>query len=99
MKQAMVMDALGQEVSMASSLPRSGSLMFRRRPKHFSVDISFIGMVEAGRFVDAMAACYADAASVQENGAGPRHGFAALIEHEQSGLAAHAAVRVLPVQA
>ena len=59
----------------------------------------FIHKVQAGHFIDAMSAFYADDASMQENGAEPRRGLPSLIAHEQAVLAAHSAVRVLPVDA
>jgi SnoaL-like domain len=55
----------------------------------------FIGMVEAGRFVDAMRSFYAADASMQENNAAPRRGLPALIEHERKLLAAHGSVRAV----
>ncbi len=57
----------------------------------------FIGMVEAGRFVEALQAFYADEASMQENSEAPRRGLPALIAHEPKVLAANLLVRALPV--
>jgi ketosteroid isomerase-like protein len=72
-------------------LPRHKEKM----PTHDLVQ-RFIGMVEGGRFVEAMKSFYADDAVMQENNGVPRKGLPALIAHEQKVLAAHAAVRVRP---
>jgi len=47
----------------------------------------FIGMVEAGCFVEAMKAFHADGASMQENSEAARQGLPALIAHAQSSAA------------
>ncbi len=54
---------------------------------------AFIAEVEAGRFVEAMEAYYADHATMRENLAPPRVGLARLIEHERQSLTrSHAVV-------
>ena len=57
-----------------------------------------IAQVEAGEFVQAIAAYYADDATMQENGAAPRVGRAALVENEQRVLAAFDKTRARCVQ-
>lgn len=47
-----------------------------------------IAQVEAGEFVEAIEACYADDATMQENGAAPRVGREALVANERRVLAA-----------
>ena len=47
---------------------------------------AFIAQVEAGHFVEAMEAYYADHATMRENLAPPRVGLANLIEHERKSL-------------
>jgi len=44
---------------------------------------AFVKMVEAGEFVEAMEAYYADDATMQENNEPPRIGLPALIAHER----------------
>ena len=48
---------------------------------------SFVKVVEAGEFVEAMEAYYADDATMQENNEPPRAGLPALIAHERKTLA------------
>jgi ketosteroid isomerase-like protein len=48
---------------------------------------AFVQQVEAGEFVEAMQAYYADDASMQENNEPPRVGLPALIAHERRALA------------
>lgn len=48
---------------------------------------AFVKMVEAGEFVEAMEAYYADHAAMQENNEPPRVGLPALIAHERKTLA------------
>jgi len=57
---------------------------------------SFIGLVESGKYVEAIREFYAEDASMQENGEPPRAGRDRLIEHEWRMLAAHQAARTLP---
>lgn len=54
---------------------------------------SFVGLVEAGRTVEAMQRYYAEGASMQENAALPRVGKPALIQHEEDALASIAELR------
>jgi ketosteroid isomerase-like protein len=49
---------------------------------------ALIALVERGAFVEALERCYADDASMQENGEPPRVGLPALIAHERGLLAA-----------
>ena len=48
---------------------------------------AFVQLVEAGEFVEAMQAYYADDATMQENNEPPRVGLPALIAHESKTLA------------
>ena len=47
---------------------------------------AFVKMVEAGEFVEAMEAYYADDATMQENNEPPRIGLPALIAHERHNI-------------
>jgi SnoaL-like domain len=47
---------------------------------------AFVRMVEAGEFVEAMEAYYADDATMQENNEPPRVGLPALIAHERHNI-------------
>jgi SnoaL-like domain len=47
-----------------------------------------VALVEAGQFVEALETCYADDASMQENGDPPRVGLANLVAHERRVMAA-----------
>jgi len=55
-------------------------------PKREHIE-AFVRMVEAGEFVEAMEAYYADDATMQENDEPPRAGLPALIAHERKVLA------------
>ena len=57
-----------------------------------------IALVEQGQFVEAIERFYADDASMQENGAAPRRGKAALVEFERKFLASLKSARTLPVE-
>jgi ketosteroid isomerase-like protein len=57
-----------------------------------------IALVEQGRFVEAIERFYAEDASMQENGAAPRRGKPALLEHERRFLASLKSARTLPVE-
>jgi hypothetical protein len=47
-----------------------------------------VALVEAGRGLEALEACYGEDASMQENGAPPRRGKAVLLAHEAAAQAA-----------
>jgi hypothetical protein len=47
---------------------------------------AFVAEVQAGRFIEAMQAYYAEGATMRENLAPPRVGLANLIEHERRSL-------------
>jgi len=57
---------------------------------------ALIAMVEAGKFVEAIEAFYAEDATMQENQQPPRGPRAKLVEGERKTLAAHAAARTEP---
>jgi ketosteroid isomerase-like protein len=57
---------------------------------------ALIAMVEAGRYVEAIEAFYAEEATMQENQKPPRGPRAKLVEGERKMLAAHAAAKTLP---
>ena len=57
---------------------------------------ALVAMVEAGRFVEAIEAFYAEDATMQENDQPPRGPRAQLVEGEKRTLAAHQAARTLP---
>ena len=58
----------------------------------------FIATVEAGRFVEAIEAFYAETASMQDNDGPLRSGRAILVEGEKATLAAVSAIRTRPVE-
>ena len=53
----------------------------------------FVGLVEAGRTVEAMQRFYAEHATMQENAAAPRVGKRVLIQHEADALASISALK------
>lgn len=53
----------------------------------------FVGLVEAGRGIEALDTFYADDASVRENESPPRRGKAALLTHEAAAQAAVSGLR------
>jgi len=57
-----------------------------------------IAQVEAGAFVEAIEAYYADDATMQENGAAPRVGRTALVDNERRVLAAFEKTRARCLQ-
>ena len=57
---------------------------------------ALVAMVEAGRFVEAIEAFYAEDATMQENQQPPRGPRSKLVEGERRTLAAHAAARTEP---
>jgi ketosteroid isomerase-like protein len=57
-----------------------------------------IARVEAGEFVEAIEACYAEDATMQENGQPPRVGREALVANERQVLAAFEKTRARCVQ-
>ena len=57
---------------------------------------ALVAMVEAGKFVEAIEAFYAEDATMQENNAPPRGGRDVLVAGEKKTLAAHKAARTEP---
>jgi ketosteroid isomerase-like protein len=57
---------------------------------------ALVAMVEAGKFVEAIEAFYAEDATMQENNAPPRGPRAKLLEADKKTLAAHKEARTLP---
>jgi ketosteroid isomerase-like protein len=60
---------------------------------------SFVAVVQAGRYVEAIRDFYHDDATMQENGKEPRIGLAALIAHEERAMATMEAIRTVKLEA
>ena len=58
---------------------------------------ALIGLVEGGRYLEAIEAFYHDDASMQENLDPPRHGRGTLIKGERRVIEAHRSIRTRPV--